>query len=73
VSARGLDRVKKQRVYPRAGVSHVWHIDPDARTFEVFRREREGWTLVLEAEGSECVRAQPFEAIELDLARLWQV
>jgi Uma2 family endonuclease len=70
---RGLDRVKKQRVYHRAGVSHVWHVDPDARTFEVFRRELEGSTLVLEAEGSERVRAHPFDAIEIDLARLWQV
>lgn len=65
--------MKKQRIYHRAGVTHVWHIDPDARTFEVFRRETEGWTLVLEAEGSERVRAQPFEAIELDLARLRDV
>jgi len=70
---RGLDRVKKQRVYHRAEVAHVWHIDPDARTFEVFRREHEGWTLVLEAEGVERVRAPPFEAIEIDLARLWTV
>jgi Uma2 family endonuclease len=70
---RGTDRVKKQRIYHAAGVAHVWHIDPDARTFEVFRRETEGWKLLLEAEGSERVHAPPFEAIELDLARLWAV
>jgi Uma2 family endonuclease len=70
---RGIDRVKKQRIYHRAGVTHVWHVDPDARTFEVFRRETEGRTLVLEAEGKERVHAQPFDAIELDLARLWDL
>jgi Uma2 family endonuclease len=70
---RSIDRVKKQRIYHRVGVEHVWHVDPDARTFEVFRRETEGWTRVLEAADAERVRAPPFEALELDLARLWQV
>jgi Uma2 family endonuclease len=70
---RGIDRVKKQRIYHAAGVAHVWHIDPDARTFEVFRRETEGWTRVLEAEGSERVHAPPFDTVEPDLARLWAV
>ena len=67
---RGIVRVKKQRIYHRAGVTHVWHVDPDARTFEVFRLAPEGWTLVLEAEGKERVHAPPFEALELDLSRL---
>lgn len=68
---RAIDRVTKQRIYHRAGVPFVWHVDPEARTLEVFRREGERWTILLEAEGDERVRAQPFEAIELDLARLW--
>jgi hypothetical protein len=67
---RGIDRVKKQRIYHHAGVSHVWHMDPEAQTFEVFRREPERWTLALEAGGEERVRAEPFSSIELDLARL---
>lgn len=70
---RGIDRVKKQRIYHRAGVAHVWHVDPDARTFEVFRREVKDWLLVLAAEGSETVRAYPFDAIVLDLARIWGI
>ena len=70
---RAIDRVKKQRIYHRAGVSHVWHVDPDARTLEVFRRETEQWKLALQAEDAERVRAEPFEAIELDLARLWEL
>lgn len=68
---RAIDRVKKQRIYHRAGVAYVWHVDPEARTLEVFRREDEGWTLLHEAEGDERVRAAPFVEIELELARLW--
>lgn len=67
---RGIDRVKKQRIYHRAGVPHVWHVDPEAQTFEVFVRSTEDWVRVLAAEGNERVRAKPFEAIELELARL---
>jgi Uma2 family endonuclease len=70
-STRAIDRVKKQRIYHRAGVSYVWHVDPEARTFEVFRREAEHWALLLEAGDDEKVRAVPFEAVLLDLERLW--
>lgn len=69
---RAIDRVTKQRIYHRVGVAHVWHVDPEARTLEVFRREGgELWSLVLAAAGDERVRAAPFEEIELELARLW--
>jgi Uma2 family endonuclease len=70
---RSLDRVKKQRLYHRVRVAHVWRVDPDARTFEVFEREEKDRRLVLQAEASERVRARPFDAIEIDLARLWDV
>ena len=70
---RAIDRVKKQRIYHRAGVAYVWHVDPEARTLEVFRREDEGWTLLCEAEGDERLRAAPFVELELELARLWSL
>ncbi len=70
---RAIDRVKKPRIYHRAGVSFVWHVDPEARTLEVFRRETERWTLLLEAESEERVRAAPFEEVELDLGRYWSL
>lgn len=72
-STRGIDRVKKQRIYHTAEVSHVWHIDPDAQTLEVFRRDGERWTLLQSAVGDEHVRADPFADVELDLARFWKV
>ena len=66
-----LDRRRKLPIYARAGVGHVWLINPASRTLEVFRRSGTGWTLVTTFAEDEVVRAEPFEAIELDLLLLW--
>jgi Uma2 family endonuclease len=66
-----LDRRRKLPVYARAGVAHVWLINPVSRTLELFRRSGTGWTLVKTCAEDEVVRAEPFEAIELDLLLLW--
>jgi Uma2 family endonuclease len=65
------DRTRKMHHYARAGVGHVWLLDPALRTLEVYRLDGEGWRLVLSAAGDDRVRAEPFDAIELDLAPLW--
>lgn len=76
-STASFDRVKKMRVFAREGVGHAWLIDPAARTLEVFRLSpgRDGepaqWTLIAAHEGSETVRAGPFEVIEIALPDLW--
>lgn len=57
--------------YARAGVKHVWLLDPGPKTLEVFRLDGDGWRLTLSAAGAETVRAEPFDAIELDLTALW--
>ena len=66
-----LDRVRKMPVYAQHGVMHLWLADPLARVLEVYRLADRRWTLVLTAGGNELVRAEPFEAIELELAALW--
>lgn len=66
------DRTSKLSIYRRESVSHVWFVDPLARTLEVLRRTAEGWLLALVEGGDVKVRAEPFDAIELDLAVLWQ-
>ncbi|MCI0571773.1 MAG: Uma2 family endonuclease [Myxococcaceae bacterium] len=68
---RRFDRVKKMRTYAREGVRHVWLVEPVAQTLEVFRLEGGQWVLAGVYEGDEKVRAEPFEAIELDLAQVW--
>ncbi|QSQ24522.1 Uma2 family endonuclease [Pyxidicoccus parkwayensis] len=70
-STRNLDRKEKLPVYAREGVRHVWLIDPKPRVLEVFRLGPGGYELLATHEGNGPVRAEPFEAIELDLAFLW--
>jgi Uma2 family endonuclease len=69
-----LDRGAKRRVYRREGesVGHLWLCDPRIQTLEVYRLEGGRWTELDTYEGDAKVRAEPFEAIELDLARLWR-
>jgi Uma2 family endonuclease len=71
-STAALDRVKKLAVYAREGVSHVWLVDPLAQTLEVLRLEGGRWTIVSTSSGLAVLRAEPFEAIELDLSLLWE-
>lgn len=70
-STAALDRVTKLSVYAREGVSHAWLVDPLARTLEVLRLEAGRWTIVSTWAGLAVLRAQPFEALELDLSLLW--
>lgn len=70
-STARIDRVRKLRIYAREGVCHAWLADPDARTLEVYRLEREHWVLAATFEGDEQARAEPFEAVGLDLLALW--
>lgn len=70
-STARFDRIKKLPVYARQGVRHVWLIDPGLQTLEVFRLEGQRWLLILTAGGDEVVRAEPFDAIDLELAGLW--
>jgi Uma2 family endonuclease len=70
-STERIDRVRKLPIYAREGVGHVWLLNPAARTLEVLRLSSEGWLLVSTAEGGARIRAEPFEAIELDLSALW--
>ncbi len=66
-----LDRMKKMRKYARHEVGHAWLVDPVMRTLEVFRRQGEAWLLLDIYGDDQRIRAEPFDAIELDLARWW--
>jgi Uma2 family endonuclease len=65
------DRTSKLRIYAEHGVEFVWLVDPLLRTLEVYKRSERVWTLLMSAAEDEHVRAQPFDAIELELAVLW--
>ena len=66
-----LDRVRKMPIYAREQVSHLWLVDPLMRTLEVYRLEGQRWVVVSTHGGAEGVRAEPFEALELDMSRWW--
>lgn len=70
-STAKLDRTKKLRVYARERVSHVWLIDPIAKTLEVLTLKASKWQTLATHEGHERIRAVPFDAIEIELADLW--
>lgn len=67
-----LDRTRKLPVYARERVGHVWFVDPIVRTLEVLRLGADGWLLMGTWAGDALVRAEPFDAIELELGILWQ-
>ncbi|QDE80523.1 MULTISPECIES: Uma2 family endonuclease [Myxococcus] len=70
-STAALDRSRKKRIYAREGVGHVWLVDPQARTLEVFRLSGGQWLEQGTWSDDERVRAEPFEALELELGVLW--
>ena len=70
-STERLDRIEKLRIYARERVGHVWLVNPLARTLEVLARHDDGWRIVSQHAGDERIRAQPFDAIELELGNLW--
>jgi Uma2 family endonuclease len=73
-STAALDRKIKLPKYAEAGVRHVWIVDPDAQTLEVLRvTDQRRWETIAVFSEDDRVRAEPFEAHELELAALWRL
>jgi len=70
-STEALDRVPKLRIYTREGVAHVWFINPRTHTLEVLRLSNGSWVVEASHDGDASVTAEPFDAVPLDLFRLW--
>ena len=70
-STARIDRTRKLAIYASGGVRHVWLVDPLARTLEVLALDDGRWIIAGTHAGDEIVRAEPFAAIEIELARLW--
>jgi Uma2 family endonuclease len=77
-STERWDRGYKVRLYARAGVTSAWLVNPLQHTLEILRLSPDNpaqWTvLAVHAEDSKDakVRAEPFEALELELDVLWR-
>ena len=70
-STQKIDRSRKLRIYAEAGVAHAWLVDPIERTLEVLRLKDGAWSIVGVCVDSDVVRIHPFEAIQIELGRLW--
>ena len=70
-STMRVDRIRKMPIYARYSITHLWLMDPVARTLEVFRLESEHWSMVAAFAENEKVRAEPFQEIEFDLGHFW--
>lgn len=70
-STEKSDRAIKLPIYAREGVGHAWLVNPTLRTLEVLRLERGRWLNLGTYRDNDAVRAEPFDAIVLELASLW--
>jgi Uma2 family endonuclease len=70
-STARIDRTLKKQIYAREGVEYVWLVDPVLRILEVLRLHEGQWLERGSWSGNACVRAEPFEALELELEALW--
>lgn len=67
-----VDRVVKMPIYARAGVGHLWLVDPIEQYVEVFALASGQWLLLKVHGGDEKMHAAPFDTLEIDLARWWE-
>jgi Uma2 family endonuclease len=65
------DTIKKFRTYHRCQVPHYWILDPTNESLVVYRWAEEGYLAVATAQRGERVRAEPFDAVEIDLDELF--
>jgi Uma2 family endonuclease len=70
-STEKRDRAVKLSIYARERIGHAWLVNPEQRTLEVLRLVSDKWLTVAVHHDDQRVRAEPFDAIELDLAILW--
>ncbi len=71
-STARYDRSEKLPIYAREGVRHVWLVDPIDRLLEVLRLENGRFSFLAVHRDDARVRAEPFDAIALELGVLWE-
>lgn len=69
-STETYDRGPQMETYARAGVPHVWLVDPEARTLEAYLNDAGTLRPLGRWQGTGRVPAAPFETAPLELALL---
>jgi Uma2 family endonuclease len=70
-STERLDRLRKANAYLRAGVPHYWLVSVPGRLLEALEAQGDRWVRVGAYSDGDVVRIPPFEAVELDVGRLF--
>jgi Uma2 family endonuclease len=65
------DRVHKASLYARSGVSHYWLAAPAEGLLEAFELRDRTWVRLGAWQAGDVARIAPFEAIEIDVSRLF--
>ena len=71
-STASFDRKDKLPVYAREKVAQAWLVDPALKLLEVYKLLDGRWTLISTHANADRVRAEPFDAVELELGSLWE-
>jgi Uma2 family endonuclease len=70
-STEGMDRGLKLAIDAREGVPYLWLVNPNCRPLEVLSLADGHWTPLATHVGTPVVRAEPLDAVELELSALW--
>jgi Uma2 family endonuclease len=70
-STAAMDRAEKLPIYAANQIGHAWIVDPRQQTLDAMRLQDGKWLLVGVHRGHARARAEPFDAIEIDLGKLW--
>ena len=70
-TTRHIDLGRKSDIYAREGVTHLWIVDPDARTLQASALSAGSWLPVATLSEAETVSVPPFEKLNIPLSRLW--
>lgn len=70
-SNAAYDRVTKRRLYAEHGVPCYWIVDPEQGTLEALGLRDGAWVDAGAYDETAIVRVPPFEAIELEVGRLF--
>ncbi len=71
-STRRYDLSVKRPFYAKIGVQWMWIVDPEAQLLTVSRLQDGRWSELATFAGDVKVRAEPFDAVELNLADWWR-
>ncbi|HEV8267448.1 MAG TPA: Uma2 family endonuclease [Thermoanaerobaculia bacterium] len=65
------DRITKADLYARHAIPFYWIVDPAARVLEAFERQGAGWLRLGAWGDGDKVPIRPFDAVDLDVGRLF--